>query len=326
MIKRIGVLTSGGDAPGMNAAIRAVVREAVKNGIEVYGIENGYYGLIHENIRPLGRYDVSDVLSEGGTFLRSARFPEFKDPAVRDEAVKVLNKWGIEALVVIGGDGSYMGAKLLTELGVNCIGLPGTIDNDIPGTDYTIGFNTALTTIVEAIDKLRDTSSSHHRASVVEVMGRHAGDLALWAAIAGGAEDVIIPEINKPKEELFKRLREDYAVGKRHAIIVVAEGLVLDGHFESSAALAKQIETESGFETRATVLGHIQRGGTPSAFDRVLASRMGAYAVQQLIAGVGGRCIGIQNERLVHHDIIDAMENQRHEIDKEMFDLARRLS
>ncbi|MGL6229323.1 MAG: 6-phosphofructokinase [Culicoidibacterales bacterium] len=326
MIKRIGVLTSGGDAPGMNAAIRAVVREAVKNGIEVYGIENGYYGLIHENIRPLGRYDVSDVLSEGGTFLRSARFPEFKDPAVREEAVKILNKWGIEALVVIGGDGSYMGAKLLTELGVNCIGLPGTIDNDIPGTDYTIGFNTSLETIVEAIDKLRDTSSSHHRASVVEVMGRHAGDLALWAAIAGGAEDVLIPEINVPKEELFKRLREDYADGKRHAIIIVAEGLVLDGYFESSAALAKEIEAESGFETRATVLGHIQRGGTPSAFDRVLASRMGAYAVQQLVNGVGGRCIGIQNERLVHHDIIDAMENQRHEIDKEMFDLARRLS
>ncbi|MGL4972333.1 MAG: 6-phosphofructokinase [Culicoidibacterales bacterium] len=326
MIKRIGVLTSGGDAPGMNAAIRAVVREAVKNGIEVYGIENGYYGLIHENIRPLGRYDVSDVLSEGGTFLRSARFPEFKDPAVREEAVKILNKWGIEALVVIGGDGSYMGAKLLTELGVNCIGLPGTIDNDIPGTDYTIGFNTSLETIVEAIDKLRDTSSSHHRASVVEVMGRHAGDLALWAAIAGGAEDVLIPEINVPKEELFKRLREDYADGKRHAIIIVAEGLVLDGYFESSAALAKEIEVESGFETRATVLGHIQRGGTPSAFDRVLASRMGAYAVQQLVNGVGGRCIGIQNERLVHHDIIDAMENQRHEIDKEMFDLARRLS
>lgn len=326
MIKRIGVLTSGGDAPGMNAAIRAVVREAVKNGIEVYGIENGYYGLIHENIRPLGRYDVSDVLSEGGTFLRSARFPEFKDPAVRDEAVKILHKWGIEALVVIGGDGSYMGAKLLTELGVNCIGLPGTIDNDIPGTDFTIGFNTSLETIVEAIDKLRDTSSSHHRASVVEVMGRHAGDLALWAAIAGGAEDVLIPEINVPKTELFKRLREDYNDGKRHAIIVVAEGLVLDGVFESSAALAKEIEAESGFETRATVLGHIQRGGTPTAFDRVLASRMGAYAVQQLIDGVGGRCIGIQNDRLTHHDIIDAMENQRHEIDKEMFDLARRLS
>ncbi|MGL4624277.1 MAG: 6-phosphofructokinase [Culicoidibacterales bacterium] len=326
MIKRIGVLTSGGDAPGMNAAIRAVVREAVKNGIEVYGIENGYYGLIHENIRPLGRYDVSDVLSEGGTFLRSARFPEFKDPAVRDEAVKILNKWGIEALVVIGGDGSYMGAKLLTELGVNCIGLPGTIDNDIPGTDFTIGFNTSLQTIVDAIDKLRDTSSSHHRASVVEVMGRHAGDLALWAAIAGGAEDVLIPEINVPKTELFKRLREDYNDGKRHAIIVVAEGLVLDGVFESSSALAKEIEVESGFETRATVLGHIQRGGTPTAFDRVLASRMGAYAVHQLIDGVGGRCIGIQNDRLVHHDIIDAMENQRHEIDKEMFDLARRLS
>lgn len=326
MIKRIGVLTSGGDAPGMNAAIRAVVREAVKNGIEVYGIENGYYGLIHEQIRPLGRYDVSDILSEGGTFLRSARFPEFKDPAVREEAVKILNKWGIEALVVIGGDGSYMGAKLLTELGVNCIGLPGTIDNDIPGTDYTIGFNTSLETIVEAIDKLRDTSSSHHRASVVEVMGRHAGDLALWAAIAGGAEDVLIPEINTPKEELFTRLREDYADGKRHAIIIVAEGLVLDGVYESSASLAKEIEKESGFETRATVLGHIQRGGTPSAFDRVLASRMGAYGVQKLIEGVGGRCIGIQNERLVHHDIIDAMENKRHEIDKEMFDLARRLS
>lgn len=326
MIKRIGVLTSGGDAPGMNAAIRAVVREAVKHDIEVYGIENGYYGLIHEQIRPLGRYDVSDILSEGGTFLRSARFPEFKDPAVREEAVKILNKWGIEALVVIGGDGSYMGAKLLTELGVNCIGLPGTIDNDIPGTDFTIGFNTCLETIVGAIDKLRDTSSSHHRASVVEVMGRHAGDLALWAAIAGGAEDVLIPEINVPKEELFDRLREDYADGKRHAIIVVAEGLVLDGVYESSAALAKEIEKESGFETRATVLGHIQRGGTPSAFDRVLASRMGAYAVNKLIDGVGGRCIGIQNDRLVDHDIIDAMENKRHEIDKEMFDLARRLS
>ncbi|MGL5480525.1 MAG: ATP-dependent 6-phosphofructokinase, partial [Aeromonas veronii] len=235
-IKRIGVLTSGGDAPGMNAAIRAVVRAGLHHGLEVYGIYDGYLGLHQDRIVKLERHSVSDVVNRGGTFLGSARFPAFKDPAVRAEAIENLKKHGIDALVVIGGDGSYMGAKKLTEEGFPCIGLPGTIDNDIAGTDFTIGFDTALNVVVDAIDRLRDTCSSHHRISVVEIMGRHCGDLAMSAAVAGGAEYVIVPEVAFDKEKLLKQIKEGEAKGKKHAIITICE------HVTDVNALAKDIE------------------------------------------------------------------------------------
>ncbi|MBM7037751.1 6-phosphofructokinase [Vibrio ulleungensis] len=319
MIKKIGVLTSGGDAPGMNAAIRGVVRTALSKDLEVYGVFDGYLGLYEDRIEKLDRSSVSDVINRGGTFLGSARFPEFKEVEVREQAIKNLKKHGIEALVVIGGDGSYMGAKKLTEMGYPCIGLPGTIDNDIAGTDYTIGYLTALNTVIDAIDRLRDTSSSHQRISIVEIMGRHCGDLTLMSAIAGGCEYIITPEQQWSKEELIAELNEGMKKGKKHAIIALTE-LMMD-----SNDLAKSIEESTGRETRATVLGHIQRGGRPTAFDRVLASRMGNYAVHLLMDGHGGRCVGIQKEELVHHDIIDAIENMKRPVRKDLYKVAEEL-
>ncbi|KXF82743.1 6-phosphofructokinase [Enterovibrio coralii] len=319
MVSKIGVLTSGGDAPGMNAAIRGVVRAALSEGLEVFGVYDGYQGLHQNRIEKLNRTSVSDIINKGGTFLGSARFPEFKDEKVREQAIQNMKMHGIEALVVIGGDGSYMGAKKLTEMGFPCIGLPGTIDNDIPGTDYTIGYLTALNTVVEAIDRLRDTSSSHQRISIVEVMGRHCGDLTLAASIAGGCEYFITPEIGLNKENLLAKIKEGIYKGKKHAIIAITE-LMTDTN-----ELARYIEAETGRETRATILGHIQRGGQPRAFDRILASRMGAYAVDLLIEGHGGRCVGIQNEQLVHHDIIDAIDNMRRPFRQDLFDVATKL-
>ncbi|PML05696.1 6-phosphofructokinase [Vibrio breoganii] len=319
MIKKIGVLTSGGDAPGMNAAVRGVVRTALSKGVEVFGIYDGYQGLYEDRIKQLDRSSVSDVINKGGTFLGSARFPEFKDEAVRAKAIENLKKHGIEALVVVGGDGSYMGAKKLTEMGYPCIGLPGTIDNDIAGTDYTIGYLTALNTVIDAIDRLRDTSSSHQRISIVEIMGRHCGDLTLMSAIAGGCEYIITPERQWSKEELITSIEEGIAKGKKHAIIALTE-LMFDAN-----DLAKDIEAATGRETRATVLGHIQRGGRPTAFDRVLASRMGNYAVHLLLEGHGGRCVGIQKEELVHHDIIDAIENMRRPVRSDLYTVADEL-
>nr|WP_314741604.1 6-phosphofructokinase [uncultured Haemophilus sp.] len=319
-IKRIAVLTSGGDAPGMNAAIRGVVRAALSYGLEIYGVRDGYYGLYHDKLVKLERHSVSDVINRGGTFLGSARFPEFKDPAVRAKCVEVLKKYEIDGLVVIGGDGSYMGAKLLTEeFGINCIGLPGTIDNDVAGTDYTIGYQTALETALEAIDRLRDTSSSHQRISIVEIMGRHCGDLTISAALAGGCEYIVVPEKGLDKESLMRNIENGLQKGKRHAIIAITE-LMTDVH-----QLAREIEARFGHETRATVLGHTQRGGVPCAFDRILGSRMGVYAVELLLQGFGGRCVGIQNEKLVHHDIIDAINNMRRPFKEELFETSRKL-
>lgn len=319
-IKRIAVLTSGGDAPGMNAAIRGVVRAALSYGLEIYGVRDGYYGLYNDELIKLERHSVSDVINRGGTFLGSARFPEFKDPAVRAKCVEVLKKYEIDGLVVIGGDGSYMGAKLLTEeFGINCIGLPGTIDNDVAGTDYTIGYQTALETALEAIDRLRDTSSSHQRISIVEIMGRHCGDLTISAALAGGCEYIVVPEKGLDKESLMRNVENGLKKGKRHAIIAITE-LMTDVH-----ALAREIEARFGHETRATVLGHTQRGGVPCAFDRILGSRMGVYAVELLLQGFGGRCVGIQNEKLVHHDIIDAINNMRRPFKEELFETSRKL-
>ncbi|WP_413285661.1 6-phosphofructokinase [Vibrio sp. MA40-2] len=319
MIKKIGVLTSGGDAPGMNAAIRGVVRTALSSGIEVYGIYDGYQGLYEGKIEKLDRSSVSDVINRGGTFLGSARFPEFREEATRRKAIENLNEHGIEALVVIGGDGSYMGAKKLTEMGYPCIGLPGTIDNDIAGTDYTIGYLTALNTVIDNIDRLRDTSSSHQRISIVEIMGRHCGDLTLMSSIAGGCEYIITPEQPWSKEELIESLQSGIAKGKKHAIITLTE-LMMDAN-----ELARDIEKATGRETRATVLGHIQRGGRPTAFDRVLASRMGNYAVHLLMEGKGGRCVGIQKEQLVHHDIIDAIENMKRPVRTDLYKVANEL-
>lgn len=319
MIKKIGVLTSGGDAPGMNAAVRGVVRTALSAGVEVYGVYDGYLGLYENRISKLDRSSVSDVINRGGTFLGSARFPEFKEVEIREKAIENLSAHGIEALVVIGGDGSYMGAKKLTEMGYPCIGLPGTIDNDIAGTDYTIGYLTALNTVIDAIDRLRDTSSSHQRISIVEIMGRHCGDLTLMSSIAGGCEYIITPEQPWSKEKLIESLQSGIAKGKKHAIITLTE-LMMDAN-----ELAKDIEEATGRETRATVLGHIQRGGRPTAFDRVLASRMGNYAVHLLLEGHGGRCVGIQKEELVHHDIIDAIENMKRPVRKDLYKVAEEL-
>ena len=321
MIKKIGVLTSGGDAPGMNSAIRAVVRSALVRGVEVYGIYDGYAGLHSGNIKKLSRYSVSDVINKGGTFLGSARFPEFKEDSIRVEAIKNMREHGIEALVVIGGDGSYMGAKKLTEMGYPCIGIPGTIDNDVAGTDFTIGFDTALNTVIDAIDRLRDTSSSHKRISVVEIMGRYCGDLAVWASIAGGAEYLVVPEAGEFDEfKLMEQINTGLAKGKKHAIVAITE------HMTDVNALAKNIEKATDLETRATILGHIQRGGVPSARDRVLASRLGDYAVELLLAGNGGgRCVGIQANKMVNHDIIDAIQNMTRPFDKELYDLSSRL-
>ncbi|OSM94247.1 MULTISPECIES: 6-phosphofructokinase [Lonsdalea] len=319
MIKKIGVLTSGGDAPGMNAAIRGVVRAALTEGLEVYGIYDGYQGLFEDRMAQLDRYSVSDVINRGGTFLGSARFPEFREESVRQVCVENMKKRGLDALVVIGGDGSYMGAKRLTEMGFPCIGLPGTIDNDVAGTDYTIGYFTALDTVVEAIDRLRDTSSSHQRISIVEVMGRHCGDLTLAAAIAGGCEFIVVPEVDFKKEDLVAEIKGGIAKGKKHAIVAITELMCDVGE------LASYIQQETGRETRATVLGHIQRGGSPVAYDRILASRMGAYSIELLLQGYGGRCVGIQNEKMVHHDIIDAIENMKRPFKGDWLETAKKL-
>ncbi|GAB7198164.1 6-phosphofructokinase [Dickeya oryzae] len=303
----------------MNAAIRGVVRAALAENLEVYGIYDGYLGLYEDRMAQLDRYSVSDVINRGGTFLGSARFPAFREEAVRQVCVENMRKHDLDALVVIGGDGSYMGAKRLTEMGFPCIGLPGTIDNDVAGTDYTIGYFTALETVVEAIDRLRDTSSSHQRISIVEVMGRHCGDLTLAAAIAGGCEFIVLPEVDFKKEDLVEEIKAGIAKGKKHAIVAITE-LVCDVD-----ELAHYIETETGRETRATVLGHIQRGGSPVAYDRILASRMGAYSIELLQQGYGGRCVGIQNEKLVHHDIIDAIENMKRPFKGDWLNTAKKL-
>ena len=294
MVRKIGVLTSGGDAPGMNSAIRAVTRVALANGIEVVGIRDGYKGLVNGDFVNLTKRDVSDMLDRGGTKLGSARLPEFKDEEVQDKAVNQLKSNGIDAIVVIGGDGSYRGAMALTKKGINCIGLPGTIDNDIAGTDFTIGFDTALNTCVECVDKLRDTSSSHHRCSVVEVMGNHCGDLAVWTALSCGAEVVITPETGYDELDILERLRYlDKAVKKNHAIVIISEKIT------DAESLARKISLNTGFSGRATVLGHIQRGGSPTPNDRVLAERMGQKAVELLMDGVGGHCVGIIDNKII---------------------------
>lgn len=319
MMKKIGVLTSGGDAPGMNAAIRSVVRKCIYHDIEVYGIYYGYQGLIDGNIEKMEIGSVGDIIQRGGTMLYTARCEDFKTPEGRQKGIDQLEKHGIEGLVVIGGDGSFMGAKKLTEAGYPCIGVPGTIDNDIPMTDFTIGFDTALNTVIDAIDKIRDTATSHERTYVIEVMGRDAGDIALWTGLADGAESILIPEVDDNFEDIIERLKRGHERGKRHSIIIVAEGV------GSGFDYGQRIQDATSLETRVTVLGHTQRGGSPTAFDRVLASRLGAQAVDLLIKGKAGRMVGIQNNQLVDHDIIEALNN-KHQLDLDMYKLSKELS
>ena len=303
-MKRIAVLTSGGDAPGMNAAIRAVVRKAISEGMEVYGINRGYAGMVDGDIFPLDARSVSNTLSHGGTFLRSARYPEFAQLEGQLAGIEQLKKHGIEGVVVIGGDGSYHGAMRLTEHGFPAVGLPGTIDNDIVGTDYTIGFDTAVQTATEALDKIRDTSASHHRTFVVEVMGRNAGDIAMWSGIAAGADQIIIPEEEFDINTVVANVRDGYEnKGKSHHLIVLAEGVMSGEEFA-----AKMKEAGDTSDLRVTNLGHILRGGTPTARDRVLASWMGAHAVELLKEGRGGVAVGIHNEELVESPILGTKE------------------
>ena len=305
MVKCIGVLTSGGDAPGMNAAIRAVTRTCLNRGIKIYGVRLGYKGLHDGDFIEFDRHSTRNIINVGGTFLKSARFPEFKDPAVREEAIKQMKKVGMEALVVIGGDGSYNGALKLTEMGINCIGIPGTIDNDIPDTDFTIGFDTALNTIVDALDKLRDTSSSNQRCTILEVRGRRCGDLAVHAGLACGAEMIVTSESGFDEKEIIETLKRSKASDKKHALIVITE------HITDVHELAKRVEEETGFETRANVLGHMQRGGSPTARDRVLASRMGIKAVELLEEGKGGLCVSDVRGEIVGLPIEEVLGHKR---------------
>ncbi len=320
MIKKIGVLTSGGDAPGMNAAIRAVVRSAIAHGSEIYGIRDGFLGLHQDRISELGAEDVTDIINRGGTILGTARFAAFEQESVRLEAIDNLRKREIDALIIIGGDGSYMGALRLTEMGFPCIGIPGTIDNDVHGTDFSIGFDTALNTVVECMDRLRDTSNSHKRVSIIEIMGRHCGDLTMMSAIAGGADFAIVPEVNFDHEALFKTISNSFARGKRHSIIALCENMT------NAELLAKEVEVNTGIECRTTILGHLQRGGIPTANDRILGSRLGDAALNLLLDGFGGQCVGIINNEIVHNAISESIQNQPRKFDQKLASLARELA
>ena len=319
-IKTIGVLTSGGDAPGMNAAIRAVVRRGLSSGLNVKGIYKGYNGLLNEEIIDMTAKDVSDTIQRGGTILYTARCAEFRTPEGQERGAEVCRKHGIDGLVVIGGDGSFAGAQKLANLGINTIGVPGTIDLDIACTEYTIGFDTAVNTAMEAIDKVRDTSTSHERCSIIEVMGRNAGYLAMWCGIANGAEDVLIPEkYDYDEQKLIDSIIRNRKLGKKHHIIVNAEGI---GH---SASMARRIEAATGMETRATILGHMQRGGNPTCRDRVYASVMGAYAVDLLCEGASNRVVAYKDGRYTDFDIDDALAMQK-DISEYVYGVSRSLA
>ena len=318
-MKTIGVLTSGGDAPGMNAAVRSIVRSAEAMGIKVKGVMRGYNGLIENHFVDLDIRSVSDIIQRGGTALYTARCPKFKTEEGIAEAIKNCKESGIEGLIVIGGDGSFRGARDLSLHGIPCVGIPATIDNDISSTDYTIGFDTAMNTVVELVDKLRDTACSHDRCSVVEVMGHGAGDLALQCGLAVGATSVIVPEKEYDPEAVITKIRETQKRGRNHFIIVVSEGLC------DVRELAKQIEEATGIESRATILGHIQRGGSPTLRDRVVASKMGYAAVELLKNGIGNRVIALKNCEIVNYDIFEAL-NMPKTFDEETYLLANMIS
>lgn len=318
-VKTIGVLTSGGDAPGMNAAIRGVVRTAIHQGLKVKGIMRGYAGLLQEEIVDMDSTSVSDIIHRGGTILYTARCMEFTTPEGQEQGAEICRKHGIDGIVVIGGDGSFRGAGKLAALGINTIGVPGTIDLDIACTDYTIGFDTAVNTAMEAIDKIRDTSTSHERCSIVEVMGRNAGYIAMWCAIANGAEDVLLPErYDGDEQALINRIIENRKRGKKHNIIVNAEGI---GH---SSSMAKRIEAATGIETRATILGHMQRGGTPTCKDRMYASIMGAKAAMLLAEGKSNRLVAYKSGQFVDYDIQEAL-NMTKDIPEEYYEISKLL-
>ena len=318
-VKTIGVLTSGGDAPGMNAAIRAVVRTAINKGMKVKGIMRGYAGLLQEEIVDMDGTSVADTIGRGGTILYTARCPEFMTEEGQKRGAEICRKHNIDGLVVIGGDGSYRGAGKLSALGINTVGLPGTIDLDIACTDYTIGFDTAINTAMEAIDKVRDTSTSHERCSIIEVMGRHAGYIALWCGIANGAEDILLPERYDGNEQmLINRIIDNRKRGKRHHIIINAEGI---GH---SASMAKRIEAATGIETRATILGYMQRGGAPTCKDRVYASIMGAKAVELLEEGKTNRVVAYKHGEFLNFDIQEAL-NMKKDIPEDQYEISKLL-
>lgn len=311
--KSIAVLTSGGDAPGMNAAVRAVVRTGLNFGMKVYGVMRGYNGLLTGDLKEMNMRSVSDIMQHGGTALYTARSPEFNTPAGVEKAANMCREKGIEGVVVIGGDGSFRGARDLTNAGINCIGVPGTIDNDIACTDYTIGYDTALNTAMEMIDRIRDTTESHDRCSVVEVMGRRCGDIALNTGVAVGALTTLVPEIPYDfHRDVLDRIRLAQSTGKRHYIIVVAEGV---GNTEE---LAQRIQRHTGIETRATILGHVQRGGAPTLRDRVVASRMGYHAAELLFNGIGNRVVAMKGEQIVDFDITEAL-NMPRTFDEKMY-------
>jgi 6-phosphofructokinase 1 len=320
MLKRIAVMTSGGDSPGMNAAIRAVVRVAIHEGVEeVWGIYNGYVGMYEDKMVKLDSRSVGDILHRGGTFLGTARCEIFKTLEGRQQAAENLKRRGIEGVVIIGGDGSLRGAQLLSELGISVVGLPGTIDNDIWGTDYTIGFDTAANTVVEAINKLRDTASSHGRVIVLEVMGRNSGWIAMTSGLAGGAEQILIPEMSVNLDDLCTKLSKSRDAGKKYSIVVVAEGV------GSAVTIGEKIANDTGLDTRVSVLGHIQRGGSPSVFDRILASTLAEHAAVALISGISNVLFGSKNGAVVAIDLVDAIGHKR-AIDTSTFRLGTILS
>ena len=319
-IKTIGVLTSGGDAPGMNAAIRAVVRKAIVNGVAVKGIKKGYKGLLNEEIIDLEKKDVSDTIQRGGTILGTARCLEFHTEEGQAKGAEICKAHGIDGLIVIGGDGSYRGALALAKHGINVIGIPGTIDLDIACTEYTIGFDTAINTAMEAIDKIRDTSSSHERCSIIEVMGRNAGYIALWCGIANGAEDILLPEkYDYDEQRIVNNIIHNRKRGKTHHIIINAEGI---GH---STSMARRIEAATGIETRATILGYMQRGGNPTCKDRYFASIMGAYATDILCQGKTYRVVGYQHGEFVDFDMDEALAMTKN-IPEYQYEVSRLLS
>jgi 6-phosphofructokinase 1 len=318
-MRNIAVLTSGGDAPGMNAAIRAVVRSGINGGFRVFGIKRGYNGLIQGDIQEMNMSSVADIIQRGGTILRTARSEEMKTPEGIAKAVNVAKVFNIDGIVIIGGDGSFMGAQKLTESGIDCIGVPGTIDNDLAYTDFTIGFDTAVNNVLDAVNKIRDTSTSHERVSIIEVMGRECGDIALHAGIAGGAESIIVPEVAFSVDEICRKLLQGKSRGKLHSIIILAEGAG-DG-----IALEKQIAEKVDMEVRTTILGYIQRGGNASAVDRLLASRMGAKAVELLAEGKRGRVVGIKENKIFDMDIHEALSMKK-VFQKELLKLSDVLS
>ncbi len=320
MAKSLAVLTSGGDAPGMNAAIRAVVRAGIYYGFKMMGVYKGFSGLLNGDVAELNLRSVSDILSRGGTILYTARSKRFMQPEYQQQAADYCRSLDIEGLVVIGGDGSFKGARALSNLGIPCVGIPGTIDNDIACSDYTIGFDTAMNTAVEMVDKIRDTAASHDRCSVVEVMGRHCGDIALQTGIAVGATAILVPEIEHDLErDVISRIYEQKDTGKKHFIVIVAEGV---GGVQE---ISHYIQHRTGIETRATILGHVQRGGSPTLMDRLMATSMGVSAVHLLANGVGNRVVAYKNGDIVDYDITEALDMPRI-FDKELYDIALEVS